>query len=76
MIGCVNMNTTLIDILVVFMFTHPIMGILAETKFFGGGHKWSGLSPERLGATPTTRYVGRGRFATTPAARTAEGSAR
>jgi preprotein translocase subunit SecD len=68
--------TTLIDILVVFMFTHPIMGILAETKFFGGGHKWSGLSPERLGATPTTRYVGRGRFATTPAARTAEGSAR
>ena len=68
--------TTLIDILVVFMFTHPLMGILAETKFFGGGHKWSGLSPERLGATPTTRYVGRGRFATTPAARTAEGSAR
>jgi preprotein translocase subunit SecD len=68
--------TTLIDILVVFMFTHPVMGILAETKFFGGGHKWSGLSPERLGVTPTTRYVGRGRFATTPAARTAEGSAR
>ncbi len=68
--------TTLIDILVVFMFTHPLMGVLAETKFFGGGHKWSGLSPERLGAVPTTRYVGRGRFATAPVARTAEGSVR
>ena len=67
--------TTLIDILVVFMFTHPLMGILAETKFFGGGHKWSGLSPERLGAVAAPRYVGRGRFATSPAARTAEGSA-
>lgn len=68
--------TTLIDILVVFLFTHPLMGVLAETRFFGGGHKWSGLSPERLGVAPATRYVGRGRFATTPVARTAEGSAR
>jgi preprotein translocase subunit SecD len=63
--------TTLLDILVVFLFTHPVMGLLAETKFFGGGHPWSGLSPERLGAKTTTRYVGRGRFAPTPAARTA-----
>ena len=68
--------TTLIDILVVFMFTHPLVGVLAETKFFGGGHKWSGLSPERLGVTAGPRYVGRGRVATTPAAATAEGSAR
>ena len=63
--------TTLLDIIVVFLFTHPVMGLLAETKFFGGGHPWSGLSPERLGAKTTTRYVGRGRFAPTPAARTA-----
>jgi preprotein translocase subunit SecD len=63
--------TTLLDIIVVFLFTHPVMGMLAETKFFGGGHRWSGLSPERLGAKTTTRYVGRGRFAPTPAARTA-----
>ena len=68
--------TTLLDILVVFLFTHPLMGLLAETKFFGGGHRWSGLSPERLGAKPATRYVGRGRFATTPAAAAGEGSAR
>jgi preprotein translocase subunit SecD len=52
--------TTLIDLAVVMLFTHPVVAILAHTKFFGGGHKWSGLDPERLGAK--VRYVGRGRF--------------
>jgi preprotein translocase subunit SecD len=52
--------TTLIDLAVVMLFTHPVVAILAHTKFFGSGHKWSGLDPERLGAK--TRYVGRGRF--------------
>ncbi|MEP6650464.1 MAG: protein translocase subunit SecD, partial [Lapillicoccus sp.] len=52
--------TTLIDLAVVFLFTHPVVAMLAHTTFFGGGHKWSGLDPERLGAK--TRYVGRGRF--------------
>jgi len=52
--------TTLIDLGVVFLFTHPVVAMLAHTKFFGGGHKWSGLDPERLGAK--VRYVGRGRF--------------
>jgi preprotein translocase subunit SecD len=51
------------------------MGLLAETEFFGGGHKWSGLSPERLGAKTTTRYAGRGRFVAAPAGAT-EGSVR
>ena len=52
--------TTLIDLAVVMLFTHPVVAMLAHTKFFGSGHKWSGLDPERLGAK--TRYVGRGRF--------------
>ena len=42
--------TTLIDVLVVFMFTKPMVTLLAGTKFYGGGHKWSGLDPARLGA--------------------------
>jgi preprotein translocase subunit SecD len=42
--------TTLIDVLVVFLFTKPMVTILAGTKFFSSGHKWSGLDPERLGA--------------------------
>jgi preprotein translocase subunit SecD len=42
--------TTLIDVLVVFMFTKPMVTLLAGNKFYGGGHKWSGLDPLRLGA--------------------------
>jgi preprotein translocase subunit SecD len=42
--------TTLIDVLVVFLFTKPMVTLLAGTKFFGGGHPWSGLDPARLGA--------------------------
>ncbi|MBE7700925.1 protein translocase subunit SecD [Oerskovia sp. Sa1BUA8] len=53
--------TTLIDLIVVFMFTHPVMQLLARTKFFANGHPASGLDPRRLGAT--TRYAGRGRVA-------------
>ncbi|HOA00958.1 MAG TPA: protein translocase subunit SecD [Dermatophilaceae bacterium] len=59
--------TTLIDLAVVFLFTHPLVSILAHTKFFGGGHPWSGLDPERLGAKTTQpRYAGAGRFTGTP----------
>ncbi len=49
--------TTLIDVLVVFVFTKPLMTILARTKFFGGGHRLSGLDPAHLGvkALPGTR---------------------
>jgi preprotein translocase subunit SecD len=42
--------TTLIDVLVVFLFTKPMVTLLARTRFFGQGHKMSGLDPERLGA--------------------------
>jgi preprotein translocase subunit SecD len=42
--------TTLIDVLVVFLFTRPMVTLLAGTRFFGGGHRWSGLDPARLGA--------------------------
>ena len=42
--------TTLIDVVVVFLFTKPAVTLLAGTKFFSSGHKWSGLDPERLGA--------------------------
>jgi preprotein translocase subunit SecD len=42
--------TTLIDVIVVFLFTRPAVTLLAGTKFYGGGHRWSGLDPQRLGA--------------------------
>jgi preprotein translocase subunit SecD len=42
--------TTIIDVVVVFTFTKPMMTLLARTRFFGGGHPLSGLDPARLGA--------------------------
>lgn len=43
--------TTVIDIIIVFFFTKPLVTILAKTKFFGEGHKLSGLNAEHLGVT-------------------------
>lgn len=42
--------TTLVDVIVVFLFTKPMITLLARTKFYGGGHRLSGLDPARLGA--------------------------
>ncbi|HSR86464.1 MAG TPA: protein translocase subunit SecD [Streptosporangiaceae bacterium] len=41
--------TTLIDVIVVFLFTKPMITLLARTKFYGQGHPLSGLDPARLG---------------------------
>ena len=50
--------TTLVDVLVVFLFTHPMVALLARTRFFGGGHKLSGFDAEHLGRA--VAYTGRG----------------
>ncbi|WP_406015536.1 protein translocase subunit SecD [Streptomyces sp. NBC_00984] len=47
--------TTLLDVVVVFLFTKPVMTLMARTKFFASGHPWSGLDPKRLGAKPPLR---------------------
>jgi preprotein translocase subunit SecD len=52
--------TTVIDVLVVFLFTHPLMKVLARTRFFSSGHPASGLDPKNLGVE-SIRYAGRGR---------------
>ncbi|WP_229691167.1 protein translocase subunit SecD, partial [Sphaerisporangium melleum] len=41
--------TTLIDIAVVFLFTKPLVALLAKLAFFAKGHKLSGLDAERMG---------------------------
>jgi preprotein translocase subunit SecD len=66
--------TTLIDLLVVFLFTHPVLTLLARRPFFRDGHAWSGLDPRRLGVPTPVRYAGRGRFTTpVPASSGTEG---
>jgi preprotein translocase subunit SecD len=66
--------TTLIDLLVVFWFTHPLLTLLTRVPFFRDGHRLSGLDPRKLGAKQRT-YAGRGRFVpVTPTAPATEGS--
>nr|WP_206323350.1 protein translocase subunit SecD [Streptomyces sp. HNM0574] len=47
--------TTLLDVVVVFFFTKPLMTLFSRTRFFASGHPWSGLDPRRLGAKPPLR---------------------
>ena len=50
--------TTFIDIVVVALFTHPLLRLLSRTRFFSQGHRLSGLDPQALGAV----YRGRAKF--------------
>src|SRR5690606_21294316 len=50
--------TTVVDVLVVTLFTHPLLTLLARTKFYREGHPASGLDPHQLGAV----YRGRAQF--------------
>jgi len=50
--------TTIIDLVVVALFTHPVLQLIARTRFFGEGHRLSGLDSRALGAV----YRGRAQF--------------
>lgn len=50
--------TTLVDVFVVMLFTHPMVTLLARTRFYSEGHPLSGLDPNALGAV----YRGRAQF--------------
>jgi preprotein translocase subunit SecD len=52
--------TTVIDLIVVALFTHPMLQLIARTRFFGEGNPLSGLDPKALGAV----YRGRAQFRT------------
>jgi preprotein translocase subunit SecD len=38
-----------IDLAIFFWFTHPMVSLLARSRFFTQGHKLSGLDREALG---------------------------
>lgn len=50
--------TTVVDLIVVVLFTHPLLQLLGRTRFFASGHPMSGLNPKSLGAV----YRGRAQF--------------
>ena len=62
--------TTVIDVLIVILFTHPMLQLIAQTRFFSSGHPLSGLDPTALGAI----YRGRAEFRISPEARKAGAS--
>ena len=47
--------TTLLDVVIIFLFTKPLISLLARRKFFAEGHPMSGLDPKRLGVRPPVR---------------------
>ena len=47
--------TTLVDLIVVFVFTKPLVTILARLHFFSSGHRFSGLSAKSTGTLPVTK---------------------
>jgi preprotein translocase subunit SecD len=51
--------TTIIDVVVVVLFTHPVLQILATNSFFSSGHKWSGFDVKTMSEIA---YAGRGQF--------------
>ncbi|MEL0260857.1 MAG: protein translocase subunit SecD [Aquiluna sp.] len=50
--------TTLIDLLIVTLFTHPLVQLLARNSFFASGSNWSGFDLSAKRAS----YRGRGEF--------------
>lgn len=56
--------TTLIDLAVVFWFTHPLMTLLGRTTYFGEGRPGSGLSPDHMGVSRASLLGRRTRPAT------------
>ena len=49
--------TTVIDVFVAFLFTRPLVNLLANSKWMNEGGPMTGVSPERLGAPVQTEVA-------------------
>jgi len=49
--------TTIIDVAVAFLFTRPLVAILARNQWFTRGGPLTGVSPERLGVEPSRELL-------------------
>ncbi len=47
--------TTLVDLIVVFVFTKPLVTILSRVNFYSSGHRYSGLSAKSTGTLPVVK---------------------
>ncbi len=51
--------TTVIDVLIAFWFTHPIVVLLGRAGWMQRGSRWTGLDPDRLGAPSISGAIAR-----------------
>lgn len=51
--------TAIADLLITFLFIHPVMVLLGQKPYFQEGGRFSGMDPVALGATPLYRGAGR-----------------
>jgi preprotein translocase subunit SecD len=51
---------TMIDVVVIFLFTKPLVTLLMRRAYFARGKKWSGVSPESLGLKRRSPLAGLG----------------
>jgi preprotein translocase subunit SecD len=65
--------STIIDIVVFFFFTKPLVSLFARLHFFNSGGRWSGLSAETLGVDKIATDRPRVAVATRTSGPTAEG---
>ena len=59
--------TTLIDLVVVFFFTKPLMTLLGRTKFYGQGMRFSGFEAEHMGTSHAPLHNSRRKSGAKPA---------
>ena len=43
--------TTIVDVVIAFFFTRPLVALLARSKWFASGSRLTGVSADRLGVT-------------------------
>jgi preprotein translocase subunit SecD len=49
--------TTVVDVVVAFFFTRPLVSLLMRRPWFSSGKAWTGLSPDRLGVKASPEPV-------------------
>lgn len=64
--------TTVIDLIICFFFTHPIVTVLGRTRFWGQGRRGSGLEAEHMGVTESQLLGRKSRRSASRAKRTIE----
>jgi len=49
--------TTIIDLIIIFFFTKPLVSLIAKSKYLQSGAKWSGVSSRSVGMAPSNKEL-------------------